>query len=240
MSKKPVTTKSAGARKNRAVASARTSSVLPKTKAKAPAGLLARIRAKSLAEVYPFLLIILGFIGSLSASILTYEKLQLALNPGKSLACDLNPIVACGSVIATDQASAFGFPNPFIGMIGFGMMIAIGMAMLAGATFKRWYWLGLQIGVLFGIGFATWLQIQSIYIIGALCPFCMIVWSVMIPLFVYTTSLNIREKRLVLPARLKFLQTLFVNHPGELVVVWFTIVILAILEKFWYYWSTLL
>lgn len=239
MSKKSSTTKSAGARKTRVAASARTSSSIAKT-AKKPTTLLSRLKGKTLNEVYPYLLVILGFIGSLSASILTYEKLQLALNPGKSLACDLNPIVACGSVIATDQASAFGFPNPFMGMIGFGMMVAIGMAMLAGATFKRWYWIGLQVGVLFGISFATWLQVQSIYVIGALCPFCMIVWSVMIPLFVYTTSLNLREKRLVLPTQLKFLKTLFVKHPGEVVVVWFTVVILAIVEQFWYYWSTLL
>lgn len=237
MTKKSTTTKSVRARKTGASASARTSAPV---QVKTPRSFYGKLRQKTLAQVYPYLLIVLGFIGSLSASILTYEKLQLALNPGKSLACDLNPIVACGSVIATDQASAFGFPNPFIGMIGFGMMIAIGMGLLAGAVYKRWYWIGLQIGVTFGIGFASWLQFQSLYTIGALCPFCMIVWSVMIPLFVYTTSLNLREKRLMLPDGLGFIRTLFVKHPGELVVVWFTVIILAIVEHFWYYWSTLL
>lgn len=32
-----------------------------------------------------------------------------------------------------------------------------------------------------------WLISQCLYVIGALCPWCMIVWAVMIPLFWYVT-----------------------------------------------------
>ena len=58
--------------------------------------------------------------------------------------------------------------------------------------FGRLVWGGLQVGVLFGIGFVTWLQFQSIYRLDLLCPYCMVVWAVMIPLFVYVTACNLR------------------------------------------------
>jgi hypothetical protein len=38
----------------------------------------------------------------------------------------------------------------------------------------------------------TWLQFQSIYRIDLLCPYCMVVWVVMIPLFVYVTACSLR------------------------------------------------
>src|SRR5688572_3289381 len=101
-------------------------------------------------QVLPWLLVIGGTIGLLCAAILTLEKIHLLKNPGAALSCDISPIVACGSVINTDQASAFGFPNPFMGIAGFAVLITIGMGMFAGAKYRRWFWQGLQIGATLG------------------------------------------------------------------------------------------
>jgi uncharacterized membrane protein len=189
---------------------------------------------------FPWLLVIGSVLGVLSAGILTVDKIHLAQHPNASLACDINPIVACGSVIATPQASAFGFPNPIIGLVGFGIVLTVGMALLAGAQFRRWFWIGLQLGTLFGVCFITWLQFQTIYRIGALCPFCMVVWTVVIPMFVYTAVHNIRAGHLRLPALLQAAGTFVSKYHVEIIVSWYLIIILAILEHFWYYWSTLI
>ncbi len=194
----------------------------------------------SLQTVFPWLLVVTGFTGLLSAIILTVEKIHLLKNPEASLSCDLNPIIACGSVINTAQASAFGFPNPLIGIAGFSIVLTIGMAMLAGATFRRWFWVGLQLGTLFGVGFVTWLQYQSIYSIGALCPYCMVVWAVTIPAFVYTAVYNVREGYLKLPAVLKGVGTFMSKYHVEIIVSWYLLIILAIVEHFWYYWKTVI
>ena len=194
----------------------------------------------TLKKVFPWLLIIGAALGIISAAALTIEKMELLKNPKAALVCDLNPIVACGAVINTPQASAFGFPNPIIGLVGFGVVITVGMALLAGAQFKRWFWLGLQAGTLFGAGFITWLQFQTIFRIGALCPFCMVVWAVTIPIFVYTTVNNLREGHLQFPARLKWLANGIQKYPGEIVFTWYLIIIMVILDHFWYYWSTLI
>lgn len=194
----------------------------------------------SLSQTFPWLLIVGGIIGLVSATILMVEKIHLLKNPTATLSCDLNPVVACGSVINTPQASAFGFPNPVIGLVGFGIVITVGMALLAGASFKRWFWQGLQLGTLFGAAFVTWLQYQSLYEIGALCPYCMVVWTVTLPIFVYTTAYNIRNKYIVFPDKLKAVSRVIEKYPGEILLTWYVLIILAILERFWYYWSTLI
>ncbi len=175
----------------------------------------------------------------LSAAILTIEKFSLLKNPHQALNCDLNPIIACGSVINTHQASAFGFPNPIIGLVGFSIVLTVGMALLAGANFKRWFWLGLEAGAFFGAIFITWLQFQTIFRIGALCPYCMAVWSVTIPIFLYTTLYNLRERHLATPTRLKRAVNFLDRHHGDVLISWYLIIIAVILQHFWYYWSTL-
>lgn len=190
--------------------------------------------------MYPYILLIGGIIGTLSAGILTYEKIELLKHPTKQLACDLNPILACGSVINTHQAAAFGFPNPFLGLIGFSVVATTGAALLAGAKFKRWYWLSLQAGVTFAIAFVFWLEYQSIYVIGALCPFCMVVWTVTIPIFFYTTLYNLREKHIKTPTKLKGTVQFIQKHQGDIIILWYVITIALIAKRFWYYWSTLI
>jgi len=195
---------------------------------------------QTLARVLPWILLIGGIIGVLSAAILTAEKISLLQNPNGHLGCDLNPIVACGPVINTDQASAFGFPNPFIGLAGFAVVATVGGALLAGATFKRWFWLGLQFGVVFAVGFVTWLQFQTIFNIGALCPFCMIVWAVTIPIFWYVTLYNLREGHIKTPAKLSRPVDFMQRHHGDILILWYLILIGIILNHFWYYWKTVL
>ena len=77
----------------------------------------------------------------------------------------------------SQQAEAFGFPNPMLGLVTYAIIIGVGMSLLAGARFPRWYWLTMNAGMLFGVGFCTWLMIQSLYEINALCLWCCLAWS---------------------------------------------------------------
>lgn len=177
------------------------------------------------------LLTIGGAIGLLSAAILIIEKVNYLQDKadGKptDLACDLNAFVSCGGVINTDQASAFGFPNPIIGVAGFAVVVTLGVLVLANVRLPSFVWAGLQAGVLFGIGFVTWLQFQSIYDIGKLCPWCMVVWAVMIPIFVWVTARNLRAWHPDNPvSRFVGDWTLLIN------ILWYVAVIAAIWFKF--------
>lgn len=194
----------------------------------------------TLARTLPYILVVGGIVGVFAATVLMVEKIHLLKDPTAALSCDINPIVACGSVINTPQASAFGFPNPIIGLVGFGIVTTVGMALLAGAQFKRWFWLGLQAGTVFGVGFVTWLQYQSIFTIGALCPYCMVVWAATIPIFWYTLLYNLREKHIQAAAKYAGINHFLQRHHADIMLVWYLAIIGVILQHFWYYWSTVL
>lgn len=191
-------------------------------------------------KILPYVLVIGGIIGLLAAFALSLEKLALTADPSLRASCDINPLISCGSVINTDQAEAFGFPNSLIGVAAFSAVSLIGFALLAGATFKKWFWWGLQLGATFGIAFVLWLQYQSIYNIGALCPYCMVVWVVMIPIFLYTTLYNFSAGNLKARGQAKKLIEIASRHHGKVLAVWYLIVLLLILNQFWSYWSTLI
>ena len=194
-------------------------------------------RSWNLARVLPWLLIVCGAVGLACAFIISYEKIQLLKDPGYSVPCNLDPIISCGSVMQSDQAEAFGFPNPFIGLIAFPVVITTGVIMLTGIRLKRWYMVGLEIGALFGVGFVHWLFYQSVWSIQALCPWCMVVWIVTITIFWYVTLYNLRQGHLRLPAAFDGLGIFIQKHHLDILFVWFLCIAGLILHHFWYYYG---
>ena len=134
------------------------------------------------------LVMVLAAVGLLAAGVLLNDKVKSleASAAGESFtaSCDVNAFVACSGVFNTPQAEVFGFPNPLIGIAGFAVVLTLGVLVAARVALPRFVVGGLFAGAVFGIGFVTWLQYQSFYEIGRLCPYCMVVWAVMIPLFV--------------------------------------------------------
>ncbi len=184
-------------------------------------------------------LILVSAIGLVASFILTIEKFQLLKDPKVQLSCNFNPVVSCGSVISSPQAEAFGFANPLIGLVGFAVIITIGVGMIAGAKYKRWFWLGLQAGTIFGVLFSTWLFYQSLYVIKALCPFCIVVWAVVIALFVYVTRYNLINGNIKVKKSFQALSQWFFENAWFIVALWYLAIFVAILNRFWYYWKTL-
>jgi uncharacterized membrane protein len=179
-------------------------------------------------------ILIAGVIGLAAAFTLTVEKIEILINPDYVPSCSLNPVLSCGSVMITPQASAFGFPNPLIGIVAFTVVVVTGVLALAKVALPRWYWAGLAVGTLLGTAFVHWLIFESLYRIGALCPYCMAVWAVMIPLLVVVTAIALRPSESGNGA-----VRLLYTWRWSLVAVWFTALILMILVRFWDYWSTL-
>lgn len=191
-------------------------------------------------RVLPWLLLLGGLLGMVAAFVLTVEKIELLTDDAYVPTCSINPVLNCGSIMRTDQAEVLGFPNPLIGLAAFPVLAATGASLLAGARLRRWYWLGLQAGAIAGVVFVGWLIFQSLYRIGALCPYCMVVWAVVLPTFWYVTLTNLT--RGVLGARVRdsrLTAALVGNHAVVLTVAYLAVVAL-ILERFWNYWSTLL
>jgi len=179
-------------------------------------------------------ILIAGIVGLAAALTLTVEKIEILINPDYVPSCSINPVLSCGSVMVTPQASAFGFPNPLIGIVAFTVVLVTGVLALAKVSLPRWYWACLAGGTLLGVAFIHWLIFQSLYRIGALCPYCMAVWAVTIPLLVVVASIALRPLQSNAVARVVY------TWRWSLVALWFTALILMILVRFWDYWSTLL
>jgi uncharacterized membrane protein len=175
--------------------------------------------------------LIAGALGLTAAITLTIEKIEILINPNYVPSCSINPVLSCGSVMITPQASAFGFPNPLIGMVAFTVVVVTGVLAVFKVALPRWYWGGLAIGTLLGVGFIHWLIFQSLYRIGALC---MVVWAITIPLLVVVASIALQPRLENGIARFVY------QWRWSLVTLWFTALILMILVRFWNYWSTLI
>ncbi|MEU0470260.1 vitamin K epoxide reductase family protein [Amycolatopsis sp. NPDC006131] len=62
-----------------------------------------------------------------------------------------------------------------------------GVVLLTDARLLRWFFIGLHLETVFGLAFLHWLFVRSVYEIGALRPYCMVVWATTIPIFWCTT-----------------------------------------------------
>jgi uncharacterized membrane protein len=127
--------------------------------------------------------IVAGAIGWFASAVLLIERVKSLQNPNKDLACDISPFVSCGPLFDRWQASLFGFPNAMLGVAGFVVPIVIGVAIFAGANFKGWFWRCAVVGLGLAWFFVTWLFTQSVYNIGVLCPYCLVVWLSTIPMW---------------------------------------------------------
>lgn len=180
-----------------------------------------------------------GGIGLVAAFDLTVEKIKLIEDPNYVPSCSINPILACGSVMKTHQASVFGFPNSLLGIIGFTLVTTLGVLLVGRVRLPQWVWWGLQVGVVLGVVFIHWLSFQSLYRIGALCPYCMVVWTVTLPIAWYVTMRNLQawcERRD--DGGPAFARIVLGAH-GVLLAAWYVVFLVQIFARFSDYWLSL-
>ncbi|WP_404373727.1 vitamin K epoxide reductase family protein [Kytococcus sedentarius] len=135
-----------------------------------------------------WLLTLTGLVGWGASATLVWERLNLYENPLHRTSCDVNPLVSCGTVMQTPQAELFGFPNPLIGIVGYALVVAFGVALLGGAHFSRWLWACIWVGVALAGVFLIWLWSQALFEIVKLCIYCMVAWAATIPMFLGLTG----------------------------------------------------
>lgn len=181
-------------------------------------------------------MIVFAVIGLSSAVILSIEKIELLENPNQISSCSLSPVVACSPVIASDQASAFTMPNPYLGIFGFAAILTAGMTIIAGATkLHKLWWRTLLSGILFGVGFSVWLFVQGVFNIGKLCLYCMLVWLVSFGLLWMVTAFCIEKKYVNFGAKLNNL----LLHKYELITATYTLIFGLIIYRWLDYWLSL-
>ncbi|MCJ0905169.1 vitamin K epoxide reductase family protein [Rhodococcus sp. ARC_M6] len=181
-----------------------------------------------------------GALGLAASLILTVEKFQLLADPSYRPSCSINPVLSCGSVMSSSQASIFGFPNSILGVVAFTVLLTTGIVTLTAANaLPQWYWRCIVIGLFAGAVLVHWLIFQSLYRIQALCPYCMVVWVVTMTALWYAT-LHLATRRPASSSRtLKNVVALGARNHSLVPTIWVLSVMSLILNAFWDYWSTL-
>ena len=185
--------------------------------------------------VLPYILIITAVIGFVASFILMIEHLNLLKDPSHHLSCSINPILSCGPVMNSPTATQFGFPNPLMGLASFGAQALLGLVMLAGARMKSWFWKLWGVQVLGSVFFTLFLMQQSIFIIKAICIYCMTVWIVLSISTWYTFQYMLAEGHIGNKASktTKFVR----KYHGDILFAWFLLVTCLILWEFWYFFG---
>jgi len=162
------------------------------------------LEAGELSRKAPYIEMFISSVLSLVASlVLAVEAFRLASNPNAVFSCDINAIISCGKVAKTWQSQLLGFPNAYLGLISEPIVLTIAIAGIAGVFFPRWMMRAAQIMYGVGLALAWWLFTQSYFVIGAFCPWCLLITVATTSVFASMTRVNIIEKNLPLSEKVQ-------------------------------------
>lgn len=179
------------------------------------------------------LILAFGIVGLLASFVLSVEEFQLLKNPDAVLSCSFNLVLNCSTVMHTWEASIFGFPNMFIGLMAFPVIITVAVLGLSGVKL-RWFYVAANIGLLLCAIFAYWLFFSSLYVIQVLCPWCLTVTFSSTILIAVITYYNLRENNFNISksCNVKIQNFLKKGYLQLIVASWVVIVIALVFIKF--------
>ena len=169
-----------------------------------------------------------------SSFVLATDAIRLAADPKIALPCNINEVISCSVVARSWQAGLFGFPNAFLGLMAEPVVITIAVASLAGVRFPRAFMLAAQFVYTLGLTFAYWLFFESTFVIGALCPWCLVVTLSTTLVFASLTHVNIRDGSLYLPRPVHNAANAGLRMGLDLllVVLWLTAITTLVVAKY--------
>lgn len=197
--------------------------------------LFTKAKQKRQDNVWIFASMLVGAILSLIASfVLSVEAVVLAGNPEATLPCSVNVVLNCATVALHPSASLWGFPNSFLGLIAEPVVITVAIAGLAGIKFPRAFMATAQFFYTLGFIFALYLLYTSYFVIGALCPWCLLVTLTTTLVWFSITRYNIREDNLYLSKDLQRKLASFVKKDYDkfVMALFIVFIVAAILVKY--------
>ena len=123
-------------------------------------------------------MLLMSLIALIVSFCLSSDTLKMAAKPNIVLPCDINATLSCSDVAASWQADfihLFGmhFPNSFFGICFEAVFVTIAVLGLSHNPFPRWFIIATWWGGLGALLYSYWLLSQELYVINALCPWCL-------------------------------------------------------------------
>lgn len=169
-------------------------------------------------------MLISSLLGLTAALVLSIDAVVLAADPNAALSCNISETISCAKVGLTWQANLLGFPNAYLGLIAEPVVITLAVAALGGVVFPRWY-MNLAMGVYtIGLAFAYWLFVQAYFVIGALCPWCLLITATTTTVYMSLLRVNLLDNNFGLSPRMHA-RASWAMRVG--IDIWATVLILA-------------
>ncbi|MCR2786069.1 MULTISPECIES: vitamin K epoxide reductase family protein [unclassified Microbacterium] len=128
-------------------------------------------------------------------SFLLYQEYIGQLTGADALfSCQISVLVTCGPNLLSAGGNLLGFTNSIIGITLFLGPIYAGVSALAAPHGLRlWFWRVFTVFLLAGFLLVHFFAYRSVFEYGSLCPWCMVVWLVTIPLFWFSLGWALRD-----------------------------------------------
>ena len=138
-------------------------------------------------------MLISSALGLVASLVLSIDAIELAKNPMADLSCNISEKISCATVGLSWQSNLLGFPNAFLGLITEPIVITVAVASLGRVRFPRWFMVTAQAFYAIGFLFALWLFYEAYFVIGALCPWCLLITVTTTLVFASMTRVNLLD-----------------------------------------------
>ena len=171
--------------------------------------------------------------------LLSAETLELARQPDQQLSCDVNAVLSCSTVAQSWQAEIvkFGglsYPNAFFGIAAESVFVTIAVIGLARVAVPRWFAACTWFGGLAALCYSYWLTSQSLFVINALCPWCLVLMFATTIQFMSLSHATavVQELPVRKHGKWRWLDTYYrLNYDLMVNVVWVLVLVVIILAK---------
>ncbi|WP_394552135.1 vitamin K epoxide reductase family protein [Agromyces sp. MMS24-JH15] len=138
--------------------------------------------------------IVAGVLGWIVSFLLYLEYIGQLTEVDPIVSCSFGVVVTCGPNLLSPAGNLLGFTNAILGITLFLGPVHAGVSALAApGGLRAWYWRVYGLFVLAGFLLVHFFAWRSVFEFGSLCPWCMVVWLVTIPLFWFTIGWQLRE-----------------------------------------------
>lgn len=155
--------------------------------------LLSPARSAAPSRALALFWIVAGGLGGATSFLLFLEYIGQLSGTPPIVSCSFSPLVTCGPNLLSPGGNLLGFTNSMVGVALFFGPLYAGVSALAAPTgLRHWYWRVYGAFLFAGFLLVHFFAYRSIFEYGSLCPWCMTIWLVMIPLFWFTAGWMLR------------------------------------------------